>query len=149
MVSVYRCYLLGVSDRIIGSQVFRGTDDEAAIRFSKDLCKQLPEAATASNFGKAIGACCAITTAKAAPASWSSIGLRRPAYGGMFPKRRPYNRTYPGGGQGTGNGRRADAGVLAAKSALLAGACGPRNQPRDTGPTSADRRHPGSGSGSA
>ena len=43
MVSVYRCYLLGVSDRIIGSQVFRGTDDEAAIRFSKDLCKQLPE----------------------------------------------------------------------------------------------------------
>jgi hypothetical protein len=23
--------------------VFRGTDDEAAIRFAKDLCKQLPE----------------------------------------------------------------------------------------------------------
>jgi len=43
MVSVYRCYILGASDHFIGSRVFRGTDDEAAIRFSKDLCKQLLE----------------------------------------------------------------------------------------------------------
>src|SRR4051794_8240516 len=115
----------------------------------KTFASNCPKAATASNFGKAIGACCAITTAKAAPASWSSIGLRRPAYGGMFPKRLPYNRTYPGGGQGTGNGRRADAGVLAAKSALLAGGGGPRKQPPPTRPTSADPPPPGSGRGSA
>jgi len=43
MASIYRCYLLSANDHIIGSQVVPRTDDEAAIRFAKDLCEQLPE----------------------------------------------------------------------------------------------------------
>jgi len=37
MVSVYKCNLLDSSGSIIGTQLFRGTDDEAAIRFAMDL----------------------------------------------------------------------------------------------------------------
>jgi hypothetical protein len=32
-----------VSGHFIGFRVFRGTDDEAAIRFSKELCEELAE----------------------------------------------------------------------------------------------------------
>lgn len=42
-VSVYRCYLLNADDRIIGSELFRGTDDEAATAFAKELCERRPE----------------------------------------------------------------------------------------------------------
>lgn len=42
-VSVYRCYLLSAQDKIIGSELFRGTDDEAAIRFAKELCERMSE----------------------------------------------------------------------------------------------------------
>jgi hypothetical protein len=40
MVSVYKCNLLDASGRIIAAQLFRGTDDEAAIRFAMDLCER-------------------------------------------------------------------------------------------------------------
>jgi hypothetical protein len=42
-VSVYRCYLLDANNHIIGSELFRGTDDDAAIRFAKQLCEKQPE----------------------------------------------------------------------------------------------------------
>jgi hypothetical protein len=42
-VSVYRCYLLDADNHMIGSELFRGTDDEAAIRFAKELCARRPE----------------------------------------------------------------------------------------------------------
>ena len=42
-VSVYRCYLLSADDHIIGSEEFSVADDDAAIRFARELCERLPE----------------------------------------------------------------------------------------------------------
>jgi hypothetical protein len=36
-VAVYRCYLLDAGNHIIGTELFRGTDDEAAICVPKNL----------------------------------------------------------------------------------------------------------------
>jgi hypothetical protein len=42
-VSVYRCYLLDAQNHIVGSQLFQGTNDDAAIQFAKELCERQPE----------------------------------------------------------------------------------------------------------
>jgi hypothetical protein len=43
MVSAYKCNLLDGSGAIIGAQLFRGTDDEAAIRLAMDLGERQSE----------------------------------------------------------------------------------------------------------
>jgi hypothetical protein len=42
-VSVYRCYLLDAENRITGSELIEATEDDAAIRFAKELCDRQPE----------------------------------------------------------------------------------------------------------
>jgi hypothetical protein len=43
MISVYKCNLLDSSGSIIGGQLFRGTDDEAAIKFAMELSERQSE----------------------------------------------------------------------------------------------------------
>lgn len=43
MAAVYRCDLLDASARTIGTRLFRGTDDEAAIEFAVTLSEAAPE----------------------------------------------------------------------------------------------------------